>query len=88
MDKNICISEICLKSDNIKTLLEILENINDELEDKTICSEDREIILKSINQFNAIINALSNENKMLSEKSGILQKTLLQEEKQERIATR
>ena len=81
MDKNICISEICLKSDNINTLLEILENINDELEDKTICSEDREIILKSINQFNAIINALSNENKILSEKSGILQKTLLQEEK-------
>lgn len=87
MDKNICISEICLKSDNIKTLLEILENINDELEDKTICSEEREIILKSINQFNAIINALSNENKSLSEKCGILQKTLLQEEKQERIAT-
>lgn len=77
-----------MKSDNIKTLLEILENINDELEDKTICSEDREIILKSINQFNAIINALSNENKSLSYKCGILQKTLLQEEKQERIATR
>lgn len=88
MDKNICISEICLKSDNINTLLEILENINDELENKTICSEDREIILKSINQFNAIINALSNENKSLSDKCGILQKTLLQEEKQERIATR
>lgn len=50
MDKNICISEICLKSDNINTLLEILENINDELEDKTICSERRPRNYFKINQ--------------------------------------
>lgn len=59
------IDEIILKNGNMESLFEIFENSIIELDKNTSNSRDRKKILKALNQFSVIMQALYDINKSI-----------------------
>lgn len=72
MDERDLLDEIIFYNDNMKSLLEILNNIIVKFDENTMNSRDRNKILKVIGQFSVIVDALVEKNNLIYKKCDVL----------------
>lgn len=72
MDERDLLDEIIFYNYNMKSLLEILNNIIVKFDENTMNSRDRNKILKVIGQFSVIVDALVEKNNLIYKKCDVL----------------